>query len=199
MAERFSDSEKPLVLNQPSLQERLKEYPELKDKIETMLAIIENAGRDVEKAAEGERRMIEELRQMGNEVLHSWARRHYRKRKMSTTPSRTRIGRKTKALLVHASGENRNRRTDLHPSSAAAAGSTLFRICKVKCVGIRKPCSEPPAILDKLIPPSRNYGHAQTSHDGNGHAHLQATQPFLVRLLAEGTGLGTDRRTGEYG
>jgi len=56
-----------------------------------------------------------------------------------------------------------------------------------------------PAVLDKLIPPSRNYGHEQTWHDGNGHSHLQATQPFLVRLLAEGTGLGTDRRTGEYG
>jgi hypothetical protein len=75
MAERFSDSEKPFVLNQPSLEE-LKEYPELKAKIETMLAIIENAGGDAEKAAEAERRIIEELRQMGNEVLHSWARRH---------------------------------------------------------------------------------------------------------------------------
>ena len=32
-----------------------------------------------------------------------------------------------------------------------------------------------PAILDKLIPPSRNYGHEQTWHDGNGHSHLQAT------------------------
>jgi len=32
-----------------------------------------------------------------------------------------------------------------------------------------------PAMLDKLIPPSRNYGHEQTWHDGNGHSHLQAT------------------------
>ncbi len=32
-----------------------------------------------------------------------------------------------------------------------------------------------PAILDKLIPPSRNYGHEQAWHDGNGHSHLQAT------------------------
>src|SRR5580693_1342306 len=77
MAERFSESEKPFVINQPSLEERLKEYPELKTKIESMLAIIENAGGDVEKAAEAERRIIEELRQMGNEVLHSWARRQH--------------------------------------------------------------------------------------------------------------------------
>ena len=32
-----------------------------------------------------------------------------------------------------------------------------------------------PNILDKLIPPSRNYGHEQAWHDGNGHSHLQAT------------------------
>jgi len=80
MAERFSESEKPFVINQPSLEERLKEYPELKTKIESMLAIIENAGGDVEKAAEAERRIIEELRQMGNEVLHSWARSQQQKK-----------------------------------------------------------------------------------------------------------------------
>ena len=32
-----------------------------------------------------------------------------------------------------------------------------------------------PAILDTLMPPSRDYGHEQTWHDGNGHSHLQAT------------------------
>ena len=32
-----------------------------------------------------------------------------------------------------------------------------------------------PAILDKLFPPSRDYGHEQAWHDGNGHSHLQAT------------------------
>jgi 5-methyltetrahydrofolate--homocysteine methyltransferase len=32
-----------------------------------------------------------------------------------------------------------------------------------------------PDILHQLIPPSRDYGHEQTWHDGNGHSHLQAT------------------------
>ena len=32
-----------------------------------------------------------------------------------------------------------------------------------------------PDILDKLMPPGRDYGHEQTWHDGNAHAHLQAT------------------------
>lgn len=32
-----------------------------------------------------------------------------------------------------------------------------------------------PDILDRLMPPSRDYGHEQRWHDGNGHSHLQAT------------------------
>ena len=32
-----------------------------------------------------------------------------------------------------------------------------------------------PAMLGKLFPPSRDYGHERAWHDGNGHSHLQAT------------------------
>ena len=32
-----------------------------------------------------------------------------------------------------------------------------------------------PEMLDRLMPPSRSYGHEQAWHDGNGHSHLQAT------------------------
>jgi secondary thiamine-phosphate synthase enzyme len=32
-----------------------------------------------------------------------------------------------------------------------------------------------PETLDRLIPPSRSYGHEQAWHDGNGHSHQQAT------------------------
>lgn len=32
-----------------------------------------------------------------------------------------------------------------------------------------------PELLNRLIPPSRDYGHERTWHDGNGHSHLQAT------------------------
>jgi hypothetical protein len=80
MVERFSDVERAGVAKQASLEERLEEYPELKGKVEAMLGIIENAGGDVEKAAEAERRIIEELRHMGNEVLHGWARRQQQKK-----------------------------------------------------------------------------------------------------------------------
>jgi secondary thiamine-phosphate synthase enzyme len=45
-----------------------------------------------------------------------------------------------------------------------------------------------PAILDKLIPLSRNYGHEQAWHDGNGHSHLQATLlgPSLTVPIVDG-------------
>ena len=32
-----------------------------------------------------------------------------------------------------------------------------------------------PEILDKLLPPNREYGHEQAWRDGNGHSHLQAS------------------------
>ncbi len=45
-----------------------------------------------------------------------------------------------------------------------------------------------PAILDRLIPPSRQYGHEQAWHDGNAHSHLQATLlgPSLTVPIADG-------------
>jgi secondary thiamine-phosphate synthase enzyme len=45
-----------------------------------------------------------------------------------------------------------------------------------------------PEALDRLLPPSRDYGHEQTWHDGNGHSHLQATMmgPTLAVPVAQG-------------
>lgn len=45
-----------------------------------------------------------------------------------------------------------------------------------------------PEILDKLIPPSTQYGHEEAWHDGNGHSHLQATciGPSLTVPISEG-------------
>ena len=45
-----------------------------------------------------------------------------------------------------------------------------------------------PEMLNRLIPPSRSYGHEQTWHDGNGHSHLQATLlgPSLTVPVREG-------------
>ncbi len=50
--------------------------------------------------------------------------------------------------------------------STAAVGAIEFE------PGLQK---DLPVLLDRLMPPSREYGHELTWHDGNGHAHLQAT------------------------
>ncbi len=74
MAEHWSEIEGRLRPSR-SVEERLRDLPELRAKIESLLVVVENAAGDVEKAAEAERRVTEELRQLGNEALHGWARR----------------------------------------------------------------------------------------------------------------------------
>jgi secondary thiamine-phosphate synthase enzyme len=51
-----------------------------------------------------------------------------------------------------------------------------------------------PALLDRVIPPSRDYGHERAWHDGNGHSHLQATllgPSFTVPVREKRLVLGT--------
>jgi secondary thiamine-phosphate synthase enzyme len=51
-----------------------------------------------------------------------------------------------------------------------------------------------PEALDRLLPPSRSYGHEQAWHDGNGHSHLQASllgQSMSVPVTAGAPVLGT--------
>jgi hypothetical protein len=59
--------------NTLSLEERLTAHPQLKERIEALLAIVEDTDADVTQADEAERRVIAELRRMGNEALCSWA------------------------------------------------------------------------------------------------------------------------------
>lgn len=51
----------------------LNRHPHLKGRIAALLSLVEDAGGGLKKADEAERRVIEELRQLGNEALHSWA------------------------------------------------------------------------------------------------------------------------------
>jgi secondary thiamine-phosphate synthase enzyme len=66
-----------------------------------------------------------------------------------------------------------------HVGSTGAVGTIEFE------PGLQK---DLPNILDKLIPPSRSYGHEQAWHDGNGHSHLQATLlgPSLTVPISDG-------------
>src|SRR5436309_745176 len=70
------------------------------------------------------------------------------------------------AAVVNSSGIKTGIANVFNIGSTAAVGTIEFE------PGLQR---DMPAILDKLIPPSRNYGHEQTWHDGNGHSQLQAT------------------------
>jgi len=83
------------------------------------------------------------------------------------------------AAIVSASGIGTGTVNVFNVGSTAAIGAIEFE------PGLER---DLPELLDKLIPPSRNYGHEQAWHDGNGHSHLQATLlgPSLTVPIAEG-------------
>ena len=68
--------------------------------------------------------------------------------------------------IVNSSGIQTGLANIFNVGSTAAVGTIEFE------PGLEQ---DLPGILDKLIPPSRQYGHEQAWHDGNGHSHLQAT------------------------
>ncbi len=102
------------------------------------------------------------------------------------------------AIHVHTSGHR-----DMHDLSDQVAeqiakSGVKTGIAHIFCVGSTAALGtiefEPglqrdlPEMLDRLIPPSRDYGHEQAWHDGNGHSHLQATLlgPSLTVPVAKG-------------
>jgi secondary thiamine-phosphate synthase enzyme len=68
--------------------------------------------------------------------------------------------------IVEAAGVGQGIVNVFNVGSTAAIGTIEFE------PGLER---DLPEILDKLMPPGRDYGHEQTWHDGNAHSHLQAT------------------------
>ena len=83
------------------------------------------------------------------------------------------------AAIVSASGIRNGTVNIFNVGSTASIGTIEFE------PGLEQ---DLPAILNKLIPPSRSYGHEQAWHDGNGHSHLQATilGPSLTVPVGDG-------------
>src|SRR5438128_73516 len=67
----------------------------LLERFEMILDIVENAAGDVEKADEAERRAIEAVRQLGNEIVQGWAQRQHQK-KENECDQKVEISRKEK-------------------------------------------------------------------------------------------------------
>jgi len=83
------------------------------------------------------------------------------------------------AAIVAQSGVGTGTANIFNVGSTGAIGTIEFE------PGLQRDLSE---MLDRLIPPSRQYGHERMWHDGNGHSHLQATWlgPSLTVPVADG-------------
>ncbi len=52
---------------------RLNQHPQLRERVETLLNVVENTAGNCTTADDAEQYVIEELRKMGNDALHCWA------------------------------------------------------------------------------------------------------------------------------
>lgn len=89
----------PLHPEDERLLARLNKHPQLRGRIERLVDLVEDAGDDLRKADEAERRVIEEVRRLGQEVLEDWARGQVGKRAeaLDRTPGVWREGKKNSA------------------------------------------------------------------------------------------------------
>ena len=61
------------TLSDEAILKGLNANPQIKSRIASMLAVIEDAGGDLKEADDAEMRLIEEIRRMGQEGLQAWA------------------------------------------------------------------------------------------------------------------------------
>ncbi len=59
-------------ISSSAFMKRIEKQPALLKRFEQLLCIVENSTGDIQKANEAEMRVIEELREMGNEALTAW-------------------------------------------------------------------------------------------------------------------------------
>jgi PP-loop superfamily ATP-utilizing enzyme len=78
---------------------RLNKHPQLRGRVERLVALVEDAGDELRQADEAERRVIEEVRRLGQELLEGWANEQVAKRaeELERTPGVWREGKKNSA------------------------------------------------------------------------------------------------------
>src|SRR5579871_4881322 len=67
------------MLDDEDLLKGLNAQPQIKARIVSLLAAVEDAQGDLKKADAAEQRMIEEMRRMGQEAMQAWAERQVEK------------------------------------------------------------------------------------------------------------------------
>lgn len=86
------------------LLNRLHRRPGLKKRVESILSIAEDDGEEIVKADEAEKRVVDEVRRMGNEVLTGWAESRVEKSGADLSPGGniTRSGQKKSVGIRHS-------------------------------------------------------------------------------------------------
>ena len=64
-----------MSVSSEEMSARLERHPVLRARMARLLDLVENTGGDVKRADEAERRAIEELRVLGQELLKDWGQR----------------------------------------------------------------------------------------------------------------------------
>jgi secondary thiamine-phosphate synthase enzyme len=106
------------------------------------------------------------------------------------------VHQQTLTLQTHGNGDMHDITADVQRAVAASKINIgiahVFAVGSTAAIGVIEFESglqrDLPEMLNRLIPPSRNYGHEQAWHDGNGHSHLQATLlgPSLTAPITNG-------------
>ena len=78
---------------------RLNKHPQLRGRVERLVDLVEDRGDDLRRADEAERRVIEEVRRLGQELLEGWAEGQVAKRAdaLERAPGVWREGKKNSA------------------------------------------------------------------------------------------------------
>jgi hypothetical protein len=62
-----------MILSDEAILKGLNANPQIKSRVASLLAAVEDAGGDLKEADAAEMRMIEEIRRMGQEAMQAWA------------------------------------------------------------------------------------------------------------------------------
>jgi hypothetical protein len=60
-------------LSDQEITQKLNAHPQIRQRIESLLAVIEAEGGSLKRADDAEERLIEQLRRMGQEAMQAWA------------------------------------------------------------------------------------------------------------------------------
>jgi hypothetical protein len=69
----FRNNSAQKSVSSKSLEERLNKHPQLKNRVEALLNLVENTENNIENASVAEQKVISEVRLLCQEVLEDWA------------------------------------------------------------------------------------------------------------------------------